>query len=771
VPCPSRLLSAVGGKDRFAGRPPCIGQTPSGKLERDLLTTAAVIARFMAVVKGFLPIFPAVDKPAKRGYIEVVRDTDLDAQHQGRTRGSELSYRGLVRGPEAVIMKFGSAVVLIFVVVLAAAGAARATDTWETLCPGVTHLHRTTTSPYHWNIHVVKVDLTNPRVRIRVVKKQDSNQDDCGETTSSMCRRYGALVGINTDFFLATWPHSASHQPQGYCVTDGLVTNPNPIAPTRHVLQFSAGNGQAVINVPTGVQSWWYNCTAGGPRILRDGVVSIENESGLPNVYNRDPYTACALSQDGKTLILLVEDGRCPGVYDGMTGPEIAQVLLEMGGYQAIMFDGGGSTTMAINGTVVNSPSDGSERKVAAALCVIDEAALPNPAYTPYQTGFENPTFPLGNVNGIDGWSKDGGGSAQIVSSPNHSGSQALQISGAGASHYIGTMGSQSVTWIDVWMLMTSKQTGILYANSAGGSCSQICFASDGKIKYLYLYPGTTTTVWVPLMNYSTNTWYRITLREDFHLLNCSDRINPLGFYSLYINGVLQMSGVGFCSSGASTEINQVRFEHSGGGYLLVDDLCVSNIEPRHWSVGASQARNLPDGSAVEIAGPIVTSSFADACYVENADRTGAIKLTASSVPAVGSKVNAVGRVATVSGEKTLQCNYLRVVDTGVAVPRPLRPGLRELTLMRPDNLPAGIGAPLSGMSVRVDGKIVRIESDRFYIDDGGAPNGVPVLYGGMSGINLGKHAVVDGCVAAYLEPIGWVTAIRPPTSGGVRIL
>jgi len=63
------------------------------------------------------------------------------------------------------------------------------------------------------------------------------------------------------------------------------------------------------------------------------------------------------------------------------------------------------------------------------------------------------------------------------------------------------------------------------------------------------------------------------------------------------------------------------------------------------------------------------------------------------------------------------------------------------------------------------------VESDRFYIDDGVAAGGVPVLYGGMSSANIGKHAVVTGFVAAYLESTGWVTAVRPPTTGGVQIL
>jgi hypothetical protein len=230
-------------------------------------------------------------------------------------------------------------------------------------------------------------------------------------------------------------------------------------------------------------------------------------------------------------------------------------------------------------------------------------------------------------------------------------------------------------------------------------------------------------------------------------------------------------TGEWFCSSGAGIGISQVRFEHSGNGALLVDDLYVSNVEPRHWRVGAGQARALADGSTAEIAGPIVTSSFADACYAENTNLSAAIKLLASPVPAAGSKVNAAGRIATVGGEKVLQCNYLKVMDTAMTIPKPVHAQMWDLWQMRPDNLPSGLGLPLAGMSVRMNGTITRVESDRFYIDDGGAAGGVPVLYSGMSYASIGHPAVVVGFVAAYLEPTGWVTAIRPPTTGGVQIL
>jgi exopolysaccharide biosynthesis protein len=51
---------------------------------------------------------------------------------------------------------------------------------------------------------------------------------------------------------------------------------------------------------------------------------------------------------------------------------ELAQVMIELGVYEGMNFDGGGSTTMVVEGKVVNSPSDKSgERAVGSGLLIV----------------------------------------------------------------------------------------------------------------------------------------------------------------------------------------------------------------------------------------------------------------------------------------------------------------------------------------------------------------------------------------------------------------
>ncbi len=121
----------------------------------------------------------------------------------------------------------------------------------------------------------------------------------------------------------------------------------------------------------------------GGPRILRDGNVSVEYErERLSRSFaeDRHPRTAVGYTQDQSVLFLVVVDGRQPGYSMGMTLEELAHFmrvrlgnfsLSKENAYQGLNLDGGGSTTMVVKGEVVNSPSDQTgERPVANALII-----------------------------------------------------------------------------------------------------------------------------------------------------------------------------------------------------------------------------------------------------------------------------------------------------------------------------------------------------------------------------------------------------------------
>ncbi len=112
---------------------------------------------------------------------------------------------------------------------------------------------------------------------------------------------------------------------------------------------------------------------AGVPQLIKNGKIDItweQEKSSKAFVETRHPRTAVAKMKDGKFLMITV-DGRQPGVSVGMNLNELAEYLLGLGAVDAMNLDGGGSTTMFLDGKVVNKPSDKEgERKVGDAILV-----------------------------------------------------------------------------------------------------------------------------------------------------------------------------------------------------------------------------------------------------------------------------------------------------------------------------------------------------------------------------------------------------------------
>ena len=103
--------------------------------------------------------------------------------------------------------------------------------------------------------------------------------------------------------------------------------------------------------------------------LVRDGApVYRANEAFTTSqLAPRGPRTAVGQRADGGVL-LVTTDGRQPGYSVGMTNFELAQTLVRLGAVRGMALDGGGSSTLAFEGTVLNSPSDGRERAVSTAL-------------------------------------------------------------------------------------------------------------------------------------------------------------------------------------------------------------------------------------------------------------------------------------------------------------------------------------------------------------------------------------------------------------------
>ena len=102
----------------------------------------------------------------------------------------------------------------------------------------------------------------------------------------------------------------------------------------------------------------------GGPVLLDAG-----ESADWPSPQPRHPRTV--LGWNDKQFFLTVVDGRQESLSAGMTYPELASLMSGLGCTHAINLDGGGSSTLWLDGHIMNSPSDGHERRVANSLIVV----------------------------------------------------------------------------------------------------------------------------------------------------------------------------------------------------------------------------------------------------------------------------------------------------------------------------------------------------------------------------------------------------------------
>jgi len=110
----------------------------------------------------------------------------------------------------------------------------------------------------------------------------------------------------------------------------------------------------------------------GGPCLVKEGKIKItakEERFRKDITQGRAPRTAIGFTRANE-LILLVVDGR-QKTSAGMTLFELAEFMKNAGCIDAINLDGGGSSTMVVEGEIVNTPSDLRERKVSNAILIL----------------------------------------------------------------------------------------------------------------------------------------------------------------------------------------------------------------------------------------------------------------------------------------------------------------------------------------------------------------------------------------------------------------
>lgn len=223
---------------------------------------------------------------------------------------------------------------------------------------------------------VVKVDLGDARVRVKVALADDRDPDGDGpcvgqlDTTSNAARKQDFQITMNASFFAVPLTREFNGKkisyfagncgyPEGWHFSAGrLIASPTGDKFRATLIVHEDGK----ITLAAGVKQLPADtrfAVSGNALVLAQGKPVAAAIDIL-----RHPRSAVGLSADARTLILVAVDGRQEKHSRGVTLAELATLMQSFGADSAINLDGGGSTSLVLKDpatgvfAIANKPSD-----------------------------------------------------------------------------------------------------------------------------------------------------------------------------------------------------------------------------------------------------------------------------------------------------------------------------------------------------------------------------------------------------------------------------
>lgn len=190
------------------------------------------------------------------------------------------------------------------------------------------------------------------------------------EKVSTIAAQNNAVFAINGDYY--------GFRDSGILIRNGVIYRDTPARTGLAI--YKDGTMRVYDETSTSAKELLaagvINTLSFGPAILENGempsnINSIEVDTNFGNhsIQGTQPRTAIGII-DTNHFVFVVVDGRSPGYSRGATLTELANILQKLGASTAYNLDGGGSSEMWFNGTVVNQPANGGERATSDILYI-----------------------------------------------------------------------------------------------------------------------------------------------------------------------------------------------------------------------------------------------------------------------------------------------------------------------------------------------------------------------------------------------------------------
>jgi len=208
---------------------------------------------------------------------------------------------------------------------------------------------------YDTSIYVADVRLSSPEY-LKTALAQDAFGKNVTAKTSEMALANDAVLAINGDYYGA--------QETGYVLRNGVLYRDTAQKGQEDLVIYEDGSFEIIVEDQVAAQELLdkgaVQILSFGPALVTDSEISVTADEEVGKAKSSNPRTAIGVIDD-LHYVFVVSDGRTDES-EGLSLYQLAQFMSGLGVRTAYNLDGGGSSTMVFNGTVINTPTSTGKR-------------------------------------------------------------------------------------------------------------------------------------------------------------------------------------------------------------------------------------------------------------------------------------------------------------------------------------------------------------------------------------------------------------------------
>ena len=216
---------------------------------------------------------------------------------------------------------------------------------------------------YDTDIYVADITVSSAEI-IKTALADDTYGKNITAYTSTIASENQAVLAINGDYYGA--------QESGYVIRNGVAYR--EASDGEDILVLYADGTMKVLDsddvtVQQLLDQGAWQAWSFGPGLLSDGEVTVGENTEVSRAMNSNPRTAIGQIDDNH-YVFVVSDGRTDES-KGLSLYELAEFMESLGCRTAYNLDGGGSSTMYFNGSVINNPTTNGRIKERAVSDIV----------------------------------------------------------------------------------------------------------------------------------------------------------------------------------------------------------------------------------------------------------------------------------------------------------------------------------------------------------------------------------------------------------------